>query len=300
VEERDVHAERVEGVAEGLIGDGSDGGWDALGDAEGREGPEKDAYVLDVVAALLLGETRIDAADIDTVGGAVESGVDEEAGLPVAQIGRVVVVAADVIHVLRVAEDAKEFDGMRAPAGGIAGQLFHHQDGAFAAAERDGVGNFGAGIVDRRSDPGDGLIADEVADIWNDPRGAGFDELVVVELIDVVGDGFHLLLNDHEQRLERATGGLGGELVKLRLLIGGQGSCERLELGEVGGLGGREQSLRLGDLRVAHAIDGRKQVKEVEALHAHFITPRVTALGSGLRTRISAGCGSPLGLATGR
>ena len=106
---------------------------------------------------------------------------------------------AEVVHVLGVAEKAEEFDGMGAPAGGVAGQFLHDQQGALAAAEGDGVGDLGTWVVDGGVDASDGLVADEVADIGDDPGGAGLDELVVVELVEVVGDDGDLLLDDGEQ-----------------------------------------------------------------------------------------------------
>ena len=63
----------------------------------------------------------------------------------------------------------------------------------------------------------------------------------------------------------------------------------------------RQQGLRLCNLRVAHAVYRGKKLKEIEASHAHCITPSVTALGLGSSTRISAGRGTgAVGLATGR
>ncbi len=49
-----------------------------------------------------------------------------------------------------VSPGPEELDGVRAPAGDVARELFHHQDGAFAAAEGDGVGDFGARACRRR------------------------------------------------------------------------------------------------------------------------------------------------------
>ena len=145
VEQRDVHAERAEAVAE-LAGRGvgrSRRGRGA-GDAVGAQRPEKDADVLNVVAAASGG----DAAHVDLVRGAVEAGVDVETGLPAAQVRGVMVAEADMVHVLRVGENAEELDGMRAPAGDVAGQLLHDQHRALATAQRDGLGHLGAGIVD--------------------------------------------------------------------------------------------------------------------------------------------------------
>ena len=169
------------GLAEGVAG--------AFGDAPCAERPEEDADVLDVVAALLAwrGDGCADAADIDFVGGAIEAGVDVER-LASSCAGRARSGCERRTWFMywvspRIAE---ELDGVRSPGGGVAGQLFHDQHRALAAAEGDGVGDFGARVVDGGGDASDGLIADEVADVGDDPGRAGLDELVVVELVEVV------------------------------------------------------------------------------------------------------------------
>ncbi len=118
----------------------------------------------------------------------------------------------NVVHVLCVAEDAEELHSVSAPARSVAGQLLHHQDGALTAAQRDGLSNLGAGIIDRRSDSLHRLIADQVANIRNNPRGAGLNKLIVIELIEILGQDGKLFLNHHQQRLQRPTGGFGLEL----------------------------------------------------------------------------------------
>ncbi len=76
-----------------------------------------------------------------------------------------------------------------------------------------------------------GLIADEVADVGDDPGRAGFDELVVVELVEVFGDDGQLLCDHHEQRLERAARGFGGELVEAApAASGGSGGMSGLQV----------------------------------------------------------------------
>ncbi len=77
--------------------------------------------------------------------------------------------------------------------------------------------------------------------------------------------------------------------IELRLLVGGERRRLRLQRVQVGELGGREQVLRLRQLRIAHAID---RGQELEEIGAHVITPRLTLAGLGSRTRISAGNGS--------
>ena len=93
------------------------------------------------------------------------------------------------VHVLGVGEHLEELDRVRAPAGDVAGELLQDEDRALAAAQGDGLGDLGARVVDRGGDALDGLVADQVADVGDHPGGAGLDELVVVELVEVVGDG---------------------------------------------------------------------------------------------------------------
>ena len=130
---------------------------------------------------------------VDLAGHLREAAVAIEPGLPAAHVGGVVVEAADVLHVLGVGEDLEELDRVRTPAGDVAGQFLQDQYSPFAAAEGDGVGDFRAGVVDGGGDASDGLVANEVADVGNDPGRAGLDELVVVELVEVGGEGLELL-----------------------------------------------------------------------------------------------------------
>ena len=202
-----------------------------------------------------------------------------------------------MVHVLRVAQHLKHLRRVRAPGGNIASELLHDQHGSLAPAQGNGLGHLGARIVDRCRDPFDRLVADQIADIGNDPGGAGLDKLVVVKLIEIIGDRGDLLADQHQQRLQRATRGLGGELIELRLLVSGKRRGQSLQRGQIGEFRGGQQRLRLGQLRVAIAVDRRQQLKQVET---HVITPSMTFLGSGSRTRISAGEGGIPGPAAGR
>ena len=166
VEQRDVHAQRAEAVAElACRGVGRSRRGQRAGDAVGAQRPKKNPDVLNVVAATSGG----DAAHVDLVRGGVETGIDVETGLPAAQVRGVMVAEADVVHVLRVGENPEELDGMRAPSGDVAGQLLHDQQGALATAQRDGLGHLGAGIVDGCGDALYRLVADQVADIRDHP-----------------------------------------------------------------------------------------------------------------------------------
>ena len=215
MKQRHIHSQRVEAEAK-RIG-GSHRGR-RLCDAVGIQRPQEDADVLNVVAAA----TRGDAPHIDFVRGAVESRVNEETGLPTAQLRRVVVPQANVIHILRIAKDPEELDCVCSPSRSIARQLLHHQDGALAAAEGDGIGDLGARIVDRRSDSLHRPVADQIADVRDHPRRACLDELVVVKLIQILCDNAELFLNHHQQRSERSARCLRGEFIQLCLLVGGK------------------------------------------------------------------------------
>ena len=72
-------------------------------------------------------------------------------------------------------------------------QLLEHQRRALAPAIGDGVGDLGARRGDLRRHAVQRPIADQVADIGRDPVGAGLDELVVVELLDILLERGELL-----------------------------------------------------------------------------------------------------------
>ena len=76
----------------------------------------------------------------------------------------------------------------RGAPGDIHGQLLEREQRALAAPVADGVGDLGAAVGAGRGDLVDRVVADQVADVGDDPRRAGLDELVVVELLDVVLD----------------------------------------------------------------------------------------------------------------
>ena len=92
---------------------------------------------------------------------------------------------------------------VRGGAGG--GGWWEQRGGAVGAAMGDGVGPVGA----RRGHIGhhavQGAIADQVADIGRHPRRTGFDELVVVELVEVFLHGRDLFSDDGEQLAQRVA-----------------------------------------------------------------------------------------------
>ena len=170
--------------AEALIVGARDRGGGGQSQRVGGEGPEENSNVLDVVAAALDG----DAADVHGVRGLIEACVHVGARFPTSEIRRVVIKEADMIHVLGVGQHFEKLDGVGAPACDIARELLQDQNGSFSATERNGVGDFGAGASDSGGYSVDGLIADQITDVRNDPGSAGFDKLVIVELIHVFSD----------------------------------------------------------------------------------------------------------------
>ena len=169
---------------------------------------------------------------------------------------------ADVVHVLGGGQLLEELDRVRAPSGDIAGQLFQDERGALASAEPDGVGNFGARAGDAGRHSVDFLEADQAADIRDDPRGAGFDELIVVELVQVFGNDRELLFDQHEQRLERSARLLREQLIQLLLLNRRQRCGQSLENLQAGLIGRSQQVARSGDLRVFEPVEGRQEIEE--------------------------------------
>ena len=157
---------------------------------------------------------------------------------------------------------------------------------------------FRARAGDRGSHSVNRLITDQIADVGYDPRGTGFDELVVIELVEIVIDNRQLLLDQHEQRLQRPTRQRQKQ-VQLLLLLRGQrhaGALQRLQLAQLGHLCGAQPR----QLRIFQAVDRGQPIEQFVSLRTHDITPRTTELGLGSSTRISAGCGTLRLFATGR
>ena len=104
--------------------------------------------------------------------------------------------------------------------------------------------HLGAGVVDRGRDALHRLVADQVPDVRDHPGRARLDEQVVVELGKVVADYCHLLLQEHQQGLQRTPRGLRDEGVELGLLVGRERRRQRLEQTQLGFLGRGQQLLR--------------------------------------------------------
>ena len=134
---------------------------------------------------------------------AIETGVHIFARLPIPEIRSVVIVRPDVIHVLGRDQDLEKLYRMRAPSRHVTGELLKHQNGVLSAPKRDRMSDFGAGTGDRWSHSMHRLIADQVADIRNDPRCAGLNELVVVDLFEIFLYRSQLFSDQQHERLER-------------------------------------------------------------------------------------------------
>lgn len=231
-EERGVDAERVclEPVGEGGMGwVRSGGGGFAAGDAVGAEAPEEESEVGEVPPTLLSARR----AEVDGVGGTIEGGVDAVHDREVADVGGADAVGgggtaaegvgggveAEVVGVLGPAEELEELDGTGAPAGDVAGDFLQDGEGAFATAVVDGFRDVGAaagaGFVE-------GVVADQVAEVGDDPVGTGFDEEIVPQTADVVVEEAGLAAGQFEERAEGVAAGgvlgavgLGEQLVEV-------------------------------------------------------------------------------------
>ena len=201
-EQRLVRPERVEAVAPaGRVG---------LDERRAREperlhAPEEDADVADVVTA----RARADPPHLGRVREAVEGARLEAAGeleLPlVAEIGGRGRVRADVVHVLRRAEQLEELDRAGGPAGDVGRELLEDGDGALAPPVADRVRDLGPRRGDGGHDPVQRPVADEVADVGRDPVGARLDELVVVGLLEALREHVDLVGEHVEQLAQHAA-----------------------------------------------------------------------------------------------
>ena len=82
------------------------------------------------------------------------------------------------------------------------GELLEHRRRALAPAVADRVRDLGPRRRDLRHDAVQRPVADQVADVRRDPRRAGLDELVVVELLEALGE--HVDLVGERRRRARA------------------------------------------------------------------------------------------------
>ena len=208
----------------------------------GLDAPQVQAHVGDVVAP----PARFDAPHVHRAVGALERRAHALQRQPVPQVGRLQVVRAGVVHVLRGHDALEILHGARVPAGHVARELLQHQRRALAPAQGDGVRHLGARAGHLGRDAVQALVADEVADIGHGPVGAGLDEQVVVELLQAF-PGHRDLLGQHADQL-----------------------FERPAL----------QAQGLRKLGVADAVDGRQQFKERLGVGGHGISLRAAPCGA--------------------
>jgi hypothetical protein len=140
----------------------------------------------------------LDPAYVHAARDPVEGRSDLLEPLGPAQIRRGMIEQPDVVHVLRRDQMLEELDDARVPPGDVARQLLQHGGCSLAPAKRNGMRHLGA----RARDPGRNsmqpAIADQVADVRHDPFGAGLDELVVIELVEILFEHGDLLGQDTE------------------------------------------------------------------------------------------------------
>ena len=108
-----------------------------------------------------------------------------------------------MIHELRPPKQLEELDRARVPAGNIARQLFEDGSRPFTAPVTDRVGHLRARRQLVRPDGMERAITDQIADVWQNPRCASLDELVVVKLFEVFFENAGLLCDEGEQLAER-------------------------------------------------------------------------------------------------
>src|SRR5215472_4120002 len=111
-------------------------------------------------------------------------------------------MSTDVAHALGSNEALEEFDCGSGKAGNIERYLFEGEKRAFASAVADGVRDFGA-CAGSCADLVNRVATHEVADVGDDPLRAGFDEGIVVKLLDVFFENGCLLGNDGTKREQR-------------------------------------------------------------------------------------------------
>ena len=129
---------------------------------------------------------RRDAPHVDRTVHRIEGRVQPVEPVAGAQIHGGLVPRSEVVHALIGNQPLEELDGDGGPARHIHDQLFEREQRALAAAIADGVGHLGAPALGRGADFVRRVRTHQIADIGDHPRGAGLDELVVVELLDVL------------------------------------------------------------------------------------------------------------------
>ena len=175
-------------------------------ETERLHAPEEDADVRDVVATRASG----DAPHLGGVGERVERASLERAGeleaRLVAQVGgRRARAGATWFMYCVVASSSKNSTACAGQPVTSRGELLEHRDGALAPAVADRVGDLGARRRELRHDAVQRPVADEVADVRRDPRRARLDELVVVHLLEALGEHVDLAGDDVDELAQDAV-----------------------------------------------------------------------------------------------
>src|SRR5438094_6375596 len=100
--------------------------------------PQKNPNVWDIIFSF----AAFDVPNIDGMRGRFESGAESLKRLPLAQIGRVEIRGANVIHELRPAEQLEELDCTRVPSRDVACELLEYGSRSFAPAITNRVRHF--------------------------------------------------------------------------------------------------------------------------------------------------------------
>ena len=159
------------------------------------QSPQENPNVWDIVFSF----GAFDVPNIDGMRGRFESGAESLERLPLAQIRCVKIRRANVIHELRPLEQLEELDSARVPARDIPRQLLEYTSSPFAPAITNRVRHFRPRCELVGRDWMQRAISDQVADVREDPWRAGFDELIVVKLLEIFLDNSDLPCDKREQ-----------------------------------------------------------------------------------------------------
>ena len=109
-----------------------------------------------------------------------------------------------MIEVLGRCEKLEVLDGMRLPAGNVKSKFFNNCQRTFTSSVFQSVSNFGTRTARKNTVTIDRPHTDKVADVGYNPRCAGLNEQVVVELCQIFFNHLGLLADDREEGLERS------------------------------------------------------------------------------------------------
>ena len=150
---------------------------------------------------------RRDAAHVDGPVQRVESGPKTIELLDSAKIHSGVVMRAHQPHAFGGDETLELFHAARRHSGNIHRYLFESQQRALAAPVADSVRDFRAAAKSGGgADLVDPVASDQIADVRNNPRGAGLDKFVRVELLQIVLDERQLLRKHGHESLQGRAG----------------------------------------------------------------------------------------------